>query len=517
MDNETLASLLRGRNRAGQPVDATANIIGPAMSALGNTIYGAGRGALTAMAGLPGDLNKLFTDSFGNLINAQGLPTTEEIQDFLPGQPISYEGKLSQKMGGFIPVNPTPIAKGAVAVAKPVGKALGEKAYRMTEDMLQKEGLMPSVVPVGPNRIPSNEILFPNRTLESLNSAEKAALTKFDKELKNPAAMRREILRSHFDKLTPQEKRITPLVPKQTLTTEDLFDTQVLGFGGDQLRAGVELSGIKGVPLSKNVILQGGDEFPFLEPNYKTNTGWASNIEAASGHLSNINKAFEESGGRPVRAIKVGMNPEGANFSHPIAQALVRQIDALDPSKKSIAEVDKLIKKNKSFGDMSSFAGLRSDEIENQILNGTPEITAGNYRKALVESLASYEAKKRGLPVYEDVLDAAIIPELRGKQTGEAGNLIYEPKYKDTLIENMIYPHGSYTHGIPRQAGGVIGGFENTIPIEILARKTYNKKIAEGKNRQQALRSMQTSHWSEHFDQESLDKAMKFLEEQTKK
>lgn len=146
MDNETLASLLRGRNRAGQPVDATANIIGPAMSALGNTIYGASRGALTAMAGLPGDINQLITDNIGTLVNAQGLPTTKEIQDFLPFKPTTYEGKLAQKLGEFVPVNPTPIAKGAVAIAKPVGKAMGEQAYRMTEDMLQKQGMMPSIV-----------------------------------------------------------------------------------------------------------------------------------------------------------------------------------------------------------------------------------------------------------------------------------------------------------------------------------------------------------------------------------
>jgi hypothetical protein len=146
MDNETLASLLRGRNRAGQPVDATANMIGPAMSALGNTIYGAGRGALTAMAGLPGDINQLITDNLGTLVNAQGLPTTKEIQDFLPVKPTTYEGKLAQKLGEFVPVNPTPIAKGAVAIAKPVGKAMGEQAYRMTEDMLQKQGMMPSIV-----------------------------------------------------------------------------------------------------------------------------------------------------------------------------------------------------------------------------------------------------------------------------------------------------------------------------------------------------------------------------------
>jgi hypothetical protein len=116
------------------------------MSALGNTIYGAGRGALTAMAGLPGDINQLITDNLGTLVNAQGLPTTKEIQDFLPAKPTTYEGKLAQKLGEFVPVNPTPIAKGAVAIAKPVGKAMGEQAYRMTEDMLQKQGMMPSIV-----------------------------------------------------------------------------------------------------------------------------------------------------------------------------------------------------------------------------------------------------------------------------------------------------------------------------------------------------------------------------------
>ena len=396
-------------------------------------------------------------------------------------------------------------------------KAVAPKAAQMSEDYLRKIGGIADVVPVGPNKIPSNEILFPNRTLESLNSAEKSALTKFDKDLGNQAVMRREILRSHFDELIPQEKRITKLVDKNILTPQDLLNTQIIGFGGDQLRAGVKLSGIKGVPLSKDVILQGGDEFAFLKPNYNKNTAWASNEEAALGHLSNIDKAFEASGGRPVRAIKVGMNPEGANFSHPIAQALVRQLDVLNPSKADLKIADEVIKNQKAYGDMSGFAGLKSPDLEKQLLEGASNISAGDLRKSLVKSMSSYELKKRGFPVYEDVLDASLIPNLRNKRTGEAGNLIYEPQYQDQLIANPAYPHGSYTHGIPRQAGGVIGGFENTIPIEILARKTYNAKIAQGKSRQEALRSMQTGHWNEQFDQESLDAAMKYLQDQTKK
>jgi hypothetical protein len=406
-------------------------------------------------------------------------------------------------------------------IAKPVGRALGEYAWNKTEKMMQQQGLMPNIVPVGPNRIPSNEILFPNRTLDSLNSAEKSALTKFDKELKNPAVMRREILRSHFNQLMPQEQRITPLVNKQILTPEDLLDTQILGFGGDQSKAGVKMNAVNGVPLSKDVIWQGGDEFAFLKPNYKNNTVWSSNYGPAGGHLENIDKTFVASEGRPVRALKVGMNPEGVNFSHPVAQALVRQLDTLQPYKKDIAFADEMIRNQANAkgkrGDYVNFAGLNSPNLEEQLLMGTPEASGGDLRKAIANSMASYELKKRGFPVYEDVLDAGLIPELRHKRTGEAGNLIYEPNYQDVLTQTGVYPHGSYTHEINRKAGGVIGGFKETIPIDVLAHKTFDAKIAEGKTRAQALRSMQTSHWSEHFDQESVDKAMKYLEEQTKK
>lgn len=368
------------------------------------------------------------------------------------------------------------------------------------------------IIKIGPNKIPSNEILFPNRAIESLNSAEKSALTRFEKELKNPAVMRREALRSAFDNTLPQGNRVTPLVDKQILTPENLLDKQIIAFGGDQMRAGVEFDNIRGVPLSKKVLGQGGDEFAFLEPNYNTNTAWASNIEAAGGHTTNIDKAYEAANGRDVLAVKTGMNPEGANFSHPIAQALVRQLDVLKPKKADIALADKMIRAEKEFGDMSGFAGLSSPDLERQILEGTGTASAGNFRKSLAKVMATAELRKRGFPIYEDVLDAQLIPQLRSHMTGEAGNLIYQPNYKDALIQNPIYPHGSYTHGIPRMEGGIIGGFEQTVPINVLAHKTFNQKIAEGKTKAQALRSMQTSHWNEHFDQESLDKAMQYLE-----
>ena len=66
--------------------------------------------------------------------------------------------------------------------------------------------------------------------------------------------MRREILRSHFNDLIPTEQRITPLVEKEILTPENLHNAQILGFGGDQLKAGVKISSVKGVPLKEDVV-----------------------------------------------------------------------------------------------------------------------------------------------------------------------------------------------------------------------------------------------------------------------
>ena len=181
---------------------------------------------------------------------------------------IAYsKGYGSGEDAGLITALASPLAP----FAKPIAKAAGKQAWNATENMMINQGLMPSVVPIGPNRIPSNEILFPNRSLNSLNSAEKSALTKFEKELKNPAVMRREILRSHFDQLTPQEERITPLVEKQILTPENLNNAQIVSFGGDQLKAGVKINSVKGVPLTESVVFQGGDPFAHLEPNFNNN------------------------------------------------------------------------------------------------------------------------------------------------------------------------------------------------------------------------------------------------------
>lgn len=471
------------------------------------------RGAPQAVTGFV-DLAALPFTATGMLKSEDVVGSTDYLtkKGLLPqAQPGLANQTAEVLSGGLMPLSPTALRQTAAGV-----KALAPKAAEMGENYLRSIGGLADVVPVGPNKVPSNEILYPGRSLSSLSGPEKSALTRFDKSLSNDAVMRREEMRLGG---TTNEKRITPLVDKKLYTPEDLLGKELVFFGGDQTRAGVQFDKIKGVPLSKKTVAQGGDEYPFLLPNYESNTGWASGIGPASGHLRNIDAAFEKVGGnRDVLAVKNSMNPEGADFSHPIAQALVRQLDALKPDKAAIEAIDEMIRKTPNakgkVGDYKDFAGLSSKNIEEQMLGGIPGMASGgDLRKAMVYQMRSAKARNAGFPIYEDVLDAMLIPELRNQTTGQAGNVIYTPKHMDVLNESPDYIHDSYSHGIPRDPNGMLGGLEEIIPTRILAHKTYDAKIKEGKLPHQAARSMQTSQWSEHFDEQSLEKTLEYLKE----
>lgn len=413
--------------------------------------------------------------------------------------------------GGLMPLSPAAMRQTVQGV-----KSLAPKAGEMAENYLRGIGGLADVVPVGPNKVPSNEILFPGRALSSLSGPEKSALTRFDKELMNDAAMRREEMRLGG---VTQEKRITPLVEKQVINPEQLLNKQIMFFGGDQMSAGKQFDSINGVPLSKPIVTQGGDEYTFLKPNYDSSMGWASNIGPASGHMLNVNKAYEAADGRQVLALKNSMNPDGADFSHPVAQALVRQLDAIRPDPKDVEVINEMVRNTKNVdgvvGDYKNFAGFLSPEAEEQMLKGIPgSSSGGDLRKAMIKAGRSAAARKVGFPIYEDTLDAMLIPEHRNMTTGQGGNVIFTPKYKDQLVPDHVYGHDSYTHGIPRDPNGLVGGFEQTIPTRILAHKTFAKHLAAGRSPAAAASSMQKGQWSEHFDNESLEKALEYLKEQ---
>jgi len=69
------------RNRAGQIVTNTNDIVPVATAGLADTLYGAGRGTLAgtaAIGGIPGDINQMYVNKFGALFPNQPAPPTSE-------------------------------------------------------------------------------------------------------------------------------------------------------------------------------------------------------------------------------------------------------------------------------------------------------------------------------------------------------------------------------------------------------------------------------------------------------
>jgi hypothetical protein len=142
------------------------------------------RGRLAGLLGLPADLANLLqspmpTEMFGNTQYepAQQLPYgSEYFLKNLPLAPTSRVGEVAGQAGAFVPLNPMPAARAAAAGVK----ALGPTAGRMAEGYLQRQGLMPNIVPEAPQMPLGNMIEKPQAPVSLIgfySAAEQAALS----------------------------------------------------------------------------------------------------------------------------------------------------------------------------------------------------------------------------------------------------------------------------------------------------------------------------------------------------
>ena len=116
-----------------------------------------------------------------------------------------------------------------------------------------------------------------------------------------------------------------------------------------------------------------------------------------------------------------------------------------------------------------------------------------------------------GFPRWEDVADAVITPELRNSKAGETGYGIFKGIPEEPIMLNNSLRHGSYSAGIP---GTIVGGLENTIPLNLMFPKSYAAQKAMGRDDTKINRSFMMSHQQELADQQWLDNIMQHLERQ---
>jgi hypothetical protein len=158
-ENETLAELLRRRGEqfVSLPTEATRFLTYP-------------QGILKLLGLKPNERLSGFSAGYAGV--PQKSPSDIGVID---PRNIEYsKGYGSGEEMGMMTALAAPLAP----LAKPVGKALGKQAYQMTEDMLAKQGLMPSIVPRQSQFVPNVEagqemMVMHNLTPEKLASAER--------------------------------------------------------------------------------------------------------------------------------------------------------------------------------------------------------------------------------------------------------------------------------------------------------------------------------------------------------
>lgn len=113
------------------------------------------RGRTAGLLGLPSDLLNMFQspkpmEVFGDVQYEPKIKVPYDTEHFLktlPLAPTSRAGQVAGQVGSFVPLNPAPLVRAGVAGAK----ALAPTAARMTEGYLQRQGLMPGVMPEQPS------------------------------------------------------------------------------------------------------------------------------------------------------------------------------------------------------------------------------------------------------------------------------------------------------------------------------------------------------------------------------
>jgi hypothetical protein len=156
------------RNRAGQIVGNTNDVIPVATAGLADTLYGAGRGTLAgtaAIGGIPGDINQMYVNKFGALFPSQPAPPTSEqisqaVRKAVPPLNLSIDntGRIATSLGENV-VSPMIAPEALIGAAKatkglPVGMSIQDVSKNVPsnyvpnvmqgEEMLVMHNISPS-------------------------------------------------------------------------------------------------------------------------------------------------------------------------------------------------------------------------------------------------------------------------------------------------------------------------------------------------------------------------------------
>ena len=416
------------------------------------------------------------------LLESTGIPKTTERMAY--GEPLTNIGRAN------VPLLKPETAEAMMTVAPlaPMAGKAGKTVARMAGKeinaamMGERGGLLGAMTPQPMNVLPK---------APRMSAAEAQALGYWHdigagKKLPIP-----------ISEMKMELQPIANLPPKIIASPEKMQGGAIVPFVGDRSAAGQNLLGIGDIRFETPVPLEGG--YDFMRMQSPTGSIWASE-KGASQALQNKINAAAEAGGGDVYGVYSAMGPESMNFNTMMSDALLEQMKAGKISKKNIAAFDREVKSLRP-----EWKGVMHPESRAQLESN------GALRHVFVDRMQLDEFQNAGFPNIAYTRYAITDPLLLNEPMYSGGLAIGKMKPEAELITNPVSPHKTYDTQL---AGEYFGGFEQSIPKEILFPDWYKTRRADRTPISGDVRSFQLSKPIQQTNQEWLDNVMNYVESQ---
>jgi hypothetical protein len=289
---------------------------------------------------------------------------------------------------------------------------------------------------------------------------------------------------------------IANLPPKIIASPEKMQGGAIVPFVGDRSAAGQNLLGVGDVKFQTPVTLEGG--YDFMRMQSPTGSIWASDKGASQSLQNKIDEAAKAGG--DVYGVYSAMGPESMNFNTMMSDALLEQMKAGKISKKNIAAFDREVRSLRP-----EWKGVMSPDSRAQLESN------GALRHVFVDRMQLDEFQNAGFPNIAYTRYAITDPLLLNEPMYSGGLAIGKMKPGAALITNPVSPHKTYDTQL---AGQYFGGFEQSLPKEILFPDWYKMRREIKAPESGDVRSFQLSKPIQPTNQEWLDNLMNYVETQ---
>jgi hypothetical protein len=311
-------------------------------------------------------------------------------------------------------------------------------------------------------------------------------------------------------------------IPKKI---EDLKGSSLMVMPWDSTSRNYAIKSISGEALPSNVITHGGQDYARDLSHVNQNVVGASNLGIAKRIQSRDAQARAENlaagGTGNIIHMPITMGEGAENFSVMPTEAMLGIIDAREPSKKFIKELDTSIRQYKDpqrgTTPFKDFAGVNSETGRMQLYSGEGVGgTAGDLRKVFINRTAGLKGRQEYLGFNAEDLAAALRdPALEGVPKGYLGNTLIKVGSEGMHLKPSKNP--TYSTDFTGEYMGTLG---NNVPVEVLFPKLFPQFEQAYAKQKGDLRNMaigglekKSAGVSELVDQQVIDNYYKYLEQ----